>query len=182
MSFPLTVRVRAVAVLGAVVAGVIGVVVARAAWLVEWPVLVVYLVLVWKAYAIDLVRAPADQTREHLVRWWTVAPLDATACVLLALSFSHPVRFAVLTSALLGVQAAVYASGVSLAGNHVWLRRVVKMHAVESVLALLVVPGIWLGYTQLALVFWGVLSTDIALYFIVFRSVGGDLFSAFTTV
>lgn len=177
MVFPLSLDVRTLKALGAVLLGGAALMLAPTNLLTTWPLVVVYLMLVWKEYATYGPRLSGERPGLSILRIIRVAA-EITVYALLALSFPRPLRFAVLMAVFLLVETVGYGAEALRYVDCVPFRRRVKMSAAQFVLALAVLLGIALAYTQMALVFWGILATDVTLYFVIFRGVGGEACTA----
>ncbi len=169
-----TVGVRFLKAFYAVALAAIGLAFGHPALLVVWPLFVVYLMLAWKEYATYEPLFQKGQSRVRMLWRGTMFAAELAVYALLAASFPHPLRFAVLMSAFLLIETIGYAAELATHKDCVLLRRKMKMNIAGLLLALVVLVSVHLVYTQVLLIFWGILSTDITLYFLVFRNVGGE--------
>ncbi len=149
--------------------GTLGAVYAWRSLLVSWPLVVIYMMFAWKEYASAPLLLKVLRSR-RLARWaLTVA--DPVLYAVLAAVFAYPAYFAILMIGALLFEALVFMLGFTKTEELTSIQRKVKMNIVESLLALLAFIGTFFSYTQIALVFWGILVTDITIYSIFFRNV-----------
>lgn len=172
MPFTRILNVRFVKAFFALVLGLFGFALAQETLLTVWPLLIVYLMFVWKEFATHEPLAFATSSPLSVFRKVFVGLLEIALYFLLALSFTYPVRFVLLMGSFLLIEAAGYVLELVWQRSSLPLRRKVKMNVTELVLALATLPAMYLAYTRIAFIFWGILATDVTIYFVIFRQVG----------
>ena len=149
--------------------GTLGAVYAWQTLLVSWPLVVIYMMFVWKEY--ESARLLLKVLRSRRLARWALTAAEPILYAVLAATFAYPAYFAVLMIGALLFEALVFMLGFTNTEELASIQRKVKMNIVESLLALLAFVGAFFSYTQIALVFWGILITDITIYSVFFRNV-----------
>ncbi|HQU08149.1 MAG: hypothetical protein B7X04_03960 [Parcubacteria group bacterium 21-54-25] len=137
--------------------------------LIVWPLVVIYLMFAWKEYVSGQLLF-----KMTFSRWPLREVLTVTEIVLyfaLAASFAHPEYFSILMLGALLFEALIYMLGLTITEESTSIYRKVKMNIVEALLALAAFIGMFFSYTQIVLVLWGIIVTDITIYAILFRKV-----------